>query len=129
MKVEEITRRPLIFEEHRTALTTVIDPPGETITIGPETEKPISNDVSVVVSPHGSYRFIYRKDGKIVSGLQVMSRDGKTGVIGNVYTLPEYRRQGLGRDLLNIARKKFKRLNDSQDLTSMGEKFFKGTKE
>ncbi len=97
--------------------------------IGDEKIKIITPEISLLTSPHGSYRFVYRKDGMIVSGLQVVSRDGKNGVIANVYTLPDYQRQGLARQLLNTAREVFKKVDQAPEehRTELGKKFAAGT--
>ena len=65
--------------------------------IGPETALETDDpSVVVLVSPHGSYRFVGFDRERAVSALQVMSRDGLRAVIANVYTAPTSRRSGMG---------------------------------
>jgi len=78
-------------------------------------------------SPNGSTRYVIAKDGNIYGALQVMSRDGKEGTISNVMVLPEYRRQGVATELFNMAKKDFKALKHSNDLTSDGASFANST--
>ncbi len=113
--------------EQDSILDAVLAEPGQNPGIGDEKEKKITPEISMLVSPYGSYRFIYRKGGKIVSGLQVVSRDGKHATTANVKTHPDFLRQGLARELLGVARKKFKRVDHSEHLTGPGEKFAQGT--
>ncbi len=113
--------------ESDSILDAVLAEPGQNPGIGDEKEKKITPEISMLVSPYGSYRFIYRKGGKIVSGLQVVSRDGKHATTANVKTHPDFLRQGLARELLGVARKKFKRVDHSEHLTGPGEKFAQGT--
>ena len=113
--------------ESDSILDAVLAEPGQNPGIGAEKEKKITPEISILTSPYGSYRFIYRKGGKIVSGLQVVSRDGKHATTANVKTHPDFLRQGLARELLGVARKKFKSVDHSEHLTDLGAKFAQGT--
>ena len=89
--------------------------------IGPEKQTGNTPDGSVkFLSPHGSYRYVRYIQGKPVSAIQIVSKDGKNGSIANVYTLPEYRKQGFARELLNRARQGFESITHSKDLSSLG---------
>ena len=74
------------------------------------------------VSPHGSTRYLRYVDGRIASGLQVVSADGRTAKIANVYTLPEYRGRGMAAGLLARARRDFAVVGhaDEDDLSLAG---------
>lgn len=113
--------------ESDSILDAVLAEPGQNPGIGDEKEKKITPEISMLVSPYGSYRFIYRKGGKIVSGLQVVSRDGKNATTANVKTHPDFLRQGLAKELLGVARRKFKKVDHSEHLTDVGSKFAQGT--
>jgi GNAT superfamily N-acetyltransferase len=78
--------------------------------IGPETgSAPKSgNGIARYKSPHGSTRYVYYANGQALSVLQVVSRDGKSASVANVYTAPEARRQGIAATLLRRAEKDFR---------------------
>lgn len=101
--------------------------------IGPEHEVPIAPRwqgglraltrnarATLLMSPHGSYRYIAFDGTTPVSAVQIMSRDGIEGVIANVYTAPNYRRHGWATRLLDIARRRFRVLSHSTDLSPAG---------
>ena len=69
-------------------------------------------------STEGSYRYVAFDGDTPVSALQIMSQDGREGVIANVYTTPDYRRHGWATRLLDIARRRFRVLSHSTDLLS-----------
>lgn len=74
----------------------------------------------------GSYRYVYKDDsGQIVGAIQIMSKDGKKGIIVNAYVLPDHRGKMIGRLLIDAAKVKFSKLKHSDDLTPDGEKFAK----
>ncbi len=78
--------------------------------IGPEKgpKAPPSSGIAKYVSPHGSTRYVAYEQGRPVAALQVVSRDGKSASIANVYTDPCCRKQGIAKSLLLRARKDFK---------------------
>ena len=101
--------------------------------IGPEREVPIAPrwqsgiraltrkaNALLFVSPHGSYRYVAFDSENPVSAVQIMSRDGREGVIANVYTAPKYRRHGWATRLLDIARRRFAVIHHSPDLSPAG---------
>src|SRR5579859_1383193 len=81
--------------------------------------------ISKYVSREGSYRYVLFVDGKPVSAIQIMSKDKKSGIVANVYTLPEYRHQGLATKLFHAAEKDFQTLTHSRHLSD----FSKGWKD
>lgn len=93
--------------------------------IGPEQEASVGRvahraGIRLFVSPFGSYRFVAFDGDQPVSALQVMSRDGRDGVIANVYTAPSARRRGFARRLLAAARRRFRHIDHSTDLSDAG---------
>ena len=101
--------------------------------IGPEREVPVASrwqgglraltrnaNVTLLISEEGSYRYIAFDGATPVSAVQIMSRDGVEGIIANVYTAPEYRRHGWATRLLDIARRRFRRIEHSTDLSPAG---------
>ncbi len=132
MRVIDVTRVKPLFEEDQStisklAVDTTLAPLGKSITIGSEKENKITDNISVYISNQGSYRFVYKYDGKIISGLQIMSKDGKRGVISNVYTLSKFRRKGIAGVLLKAAREIFNQVDHSESVTDLGKKFKIGT--
>lgn len=89
---------------------------------GPEKHFQPKDGVSRHVSATGSTRFIQHADGRPVAAIQVM-RNGDDAVVANVYTAPEFRRQGLATKLFNHAKRHFPNLRHSAHLTGEGEKF------
>lgn len=71
-------------------------------------------------SAEGSYRYVAFDGDTPVSAVQIMSRDGREGVIANVYTAPNYRRHGWATRLLDIARRRFSVIHHSTDLSPAG---------
>lgn len=102
--------------------------PGSTREIGPEGGQPVSGGIAKYVSPHGSYRYVYYEAGQPVSGLQVMSRDGRSGVIAYVFTLPERRRGRLAARLLEQARRDFVTVEHAapESLSELGQAWKRG---
>lgn len=110
------------------ALAYLLGDKGKVTQIGNESGKFNTNGVSLFQSPFGSYRYVMSIDGNIVSALQIMSRDGKVGKIANAFTHKDYRRKGYGKQLFNYAKKKFNKIEHSDDLSDIGKLFAKGTK-
>ena len=96
--------------------------------IGPEhAAAPPAPDIRLLISPSGSYRYVGLENGRPVSALQIMSYDGGVrGVIENVYTTPFARRRGWAARLLEVARKRFREVKHSDDLSPAGAAW-KGT--
>lgn len=105
---------------------------GKVNAIGVEREKHINNkNIRLFVGKNGSNRLVYEIDDKIVSALHIttaMFKKDVGGTITNVYTDKDYRRKGYAKELLKVARKMFKNVRHSEDLTRMGKMFAKGTK-
>jgi ribosomal protein S18 acetylase RimI-like enzyme len=111
----------LVQESSEPDLAYLLGPAGSIPQIGPERQVGDPSHGSVkFLSPHGSYRYVQYVDGKPASALQIVSRDGINGQVANVYTLPEYRKQGLARGLLDRARRGFESITHSKDLSSLG---------
>lgn len=104
-------------------LAATILPPGHRgLGVGRESGRLRRDGVSRHDDPHGSTRYLYSAEGQIVSGLQVVSRDGRTAVVANVYTRPDYRNLGLASRLLARARRDFSRVDHAEEshLSSAG---------
>jgi len=102
-------------------LSYLLRPRGEIRAIGHEDgpEAP-ENGIARYRSPEGSVRYVMYKDGRAVSALQIMTRDGhtlRTGRIANVWTAPDDRRHGHASALLVQARRDFKTVEHSDDLS------------
>jgi GNAT superfamily N-acetyltransferase len=111
----------LLVESQEPDLAYLLGPAGTIPQIGPEKQIGNASDGSVkFLSPHGSYRYVYYIEGKPVSALQIVSKDGRNGNVANVYTTPEYRRQGLASKLLDRARQGFESIIHSKDLSTLG---------
>ena len=109
------------MESNEPDLSYLLAPAGGTKQIGPEKQIGSTRDGSIkFLSPHGSYRYVRYVDGTPVSALQIVSSDGKNGQVANVYTLPEYRKQGFARELLDRAKQGFESITHSKDLSSLG---------
>ncbi|NBT57356.1 N-acetyltransferase [bacterium] len=109
------------LESSEPDLEYLLAPAGEVPQIGPEKQVGRTTDGSVkFLSPNGSHRYVRYVAGKPVSALQVVSRDGMNGHVANVYTLPEYRKQGFAKELLDRARQGFESITHSKDLSTLG---------
>lgn len=104
-------------------LSRILKPKGEFEGVGVESGTVKPNGISKLKSEYGSHRYVYTKDGEIISALQVVSKDGKAGTVANVYTKPSERMQGVAKSLYNQAKADFKELKHSEDLTASGVKF------
>lgn len=111
-----------LIENSEIDLSYLLAGPGQVPQIGQEKGYPdfTKNGSVKYVSPHGSYRYLYFVDGKPVSALQVVSRDGKTATVANVYTLPEHRKKGYAAELFERAKQGFEKLTHSKDLSTAG---------
>ncbi len=114
-------------------LSYLLSPPGETKQIGSETGKPRDKTgISRYRSDQNSFRYVYFIDGKPVSSLQLVKTRGQKkwkAKIANVWTHPDYRRQGLATKLLNNAKKNFDEIKHSQDLSMSGSHWKSSFKE
>lgn len=99
-------------------LSYLLGGPGKLPQIGPESVlQSTTNGISIYVSPHGSYRFLYMKNNMPIAALQVVTMDGQNASIANVWTDPEYRRKGLATQLLNAAKEQFAVVKHHDDVT------------
>ena len=111
------------FVEGDEGLSYLLGPAGTLPQIGREKAEN-EGDVTVMRSSHGSTRLVLSVDGKPVSALQVVHR-GDNATVANVYTLPEHRRKGLARRLMDRAREMFSSLAHSKHLSKDGEAWSK----
>jgi GNAT superfamily N-acetyltransferase len=85
--------------------------PGQVSMIGAEYTVPVEGSAGRIQrldSPHGSVRYRYLSNvGDCVGVLQVMTRDGETATIANVYVMPKWRRLGVAEALIKQARRDF----------------------
>ena len=98
---------------------------GETPQIGDELEDWREGEISRYSSRHGSYRYVFAPDSlggqRIVSGLQLVSRDNGLARVANAYTHAGFRRRGYARRLLERSLKDFEILSLSNDRSPFGE--------
>lgn len=92
---------------------------------GPETMTQLSDTVHLHKDPYGSHRLVKMVDGQPVAALQVMSADGKRGMIANAYTHPEHRRKGYASELHAAAKGLFSELGHSGDRSEAGDAWVK----
>jgi len=109
------------IESSEPDLKYLLEPAGKVPQIGPEKQIGNAKDGSVkFISPNGSFRYVRYVNGEPVSAIQIVSKDGKNAQIANVYTRPEYRRQGFAKELLNRAKQGFEFITHSKDLSTLG---------
>jgi hypothetical protein len=89
---------------------------------GLEKHYKVKDGISRHVSNTGSTRFMFHADDKPVSAIQIIE-NGPEAIVANIYTIPEYRRQGIATTLFRHAKKYFPNLKYSKHLTGEGEKF------
>lgn len=104
-------------------LSYLLNPTNTIDFIGEEKGKYIEDGISLYKNKYGSYRYVYSENGTPIAALQVMSMDGKNGVVANAYTVPSKRKKGFGRKLFNHAKKKFKEIKHSEHLSGSGKLF------
>jgi len=97
--------------------------PGQAPGIGPERGRPVANGIARFTSPHGSVRYLLYREGVALAVLQVVTRDGVTASIANVYTLPAHRRLRLAQKLLARARRDFRNVTHSEHLSESGREW------
>lgn len=103
------------------AMMDLLKPKGMSKLVGSETGKFVDNGISIFKSPYGSTRFVKTINGKPVGVVQVMGDLGKEGTISNAYVIPEYQRQGIGSEILNLAKKSYKNFSHSKDQTDIAK--------
>lgn len=77
--------------------------------------------IGLYISPHGSYRYVFKINGEAVSGLQLVARNRRVAFVAQVFTADNYRRLGYASRLLNKAREDFKTVNPATDLSDDGK--------
>lgn len=82
----------------------------------------VRGDVEIYKARRKVWRYVVRKDGVIVAGLQIVRARSRSVVYiaSNIYVRTEYRRQGLATLLLCEARKDFGVLEPSPFLSKSG---------
>jgi len=103
----------------------LLSPRGKVRQIGAEKGRYQPNGISLFVSPHGSYRYVWSVGGEIVGVAQFMSRDGKKAISSNTYVDPSYRRQGIATKLQRQALKDFEELDYHADRSDDGDAWVK----
>lgn len=90
-----------------------------------EKVKHLSPTVSLHSDKFGSHRFVkHDGQGNAISAIQVMSKDKGHGHVANAYTHKDHRRQGHGSELIQHAKKNFKKsLTFSDDRSGDGAAF------
>lgn len=106
---------PMYSSVNHEALKTLLLKSGCNPLIGPEVRAILSENIELMESRDGSYRYIFQENGEILSGIQVMSRDGQNGVLVNAFTAPEARRRGLASKLIEAAKSRFSSLEYSEE--------------
>lgn len=104
-------------------MSDLLAPKGQSAAVGPETGQTLKDGIAKFENRLGSTRYVYMRGNQALAVLQVMSRDGSSGVIANIFTTPGNRRQGLMSTLLARAERDFK-LTPSADLSPDGAAFF-----
>jgi len=115
-----------IFESIRSNETLVSFLNKEHPYVGVEKEEILSPTVKVLKDKYGSYRFLKYENEQHIAVIQVLSNKRGIGHVANIYTKPEYRRQGIMSELLQHVRDMFpKKLTFSEDRSEDGEAFVK----
>jgi len=109
-------------------LSTLLSPIGKYVNVGEERKMWKKGKIHTYQSmigpmPSGSFRFVYIEKGKIVSALQIMSRDMKTGNVANAFTTKEFRGKGIASKLVTFAKTKLKNITFGTDRSDDGERF------
>ena len=105
-------------------------PRGRVPTIGEERgQLPRGEQIARYDSPHGSVRYVAYHGRRAVSALQVVDRGADRAIIANVYTLPEERRRGWARRLLERARQDFTSVVHSRHLTPLGRRWARAVRD
>ncbi len=101
----------------------ILGPKGSVPQIGPETGRPVTNGIAVYRGGRGSVRLILYHEKMPLSCLHVYKQGRGKAKVENVFTDPLWRRLGLAGKLMKYARKMFKTVVHSADLTPAGEKW------
>ncbi len=76
--------------------------------------------IGLYISPHGSYRYVFKINGETVCGLQLVTANRRVAIVAQVFTAESHRRLGYATRLLNKAREDFKTVKPATDLSDMG---------
>lgn len=104
-------------------LKSLLNHRSECYMIGDEIILRTAPPIEVWQSEHGSYRYVLLDQGEVVSCLQLVSRDGKTGRIAQAYTREGQRRKGFVTRLYQVAKEDFNRIDMSTDVSESGDAF------
>lgn len=102
------------------ALRLLLSPPSECPQIGAEIGRAAKEGISTFISPFGSVRYVYARAGRIVAALQVMVGSG-IATATNVFTAPDFRRQGLASQLAARAKIDYENLQFSKERSPDGQ--------
>jgi predicted GNAT family acetyltransferase len=103
-----------------------INAPSMMLRMGKEKIISSKNGLDITKSQFGGGRIIKRNDsGEIVGALQyVKSPDSNDVILSNIYTRPDFRKQGIASNLVNELKKKFNNVQVDSNMTEAGGKFF-----
>jgi hypothetical protein len=104
-------------------LESLLNPRSACYMIGEEIITRVDPPIEVWHSEYGSYRYVLLCQGEVMSCLQIVSRDGKTGRIAQVYTREGQRRKGFASRLYRLANEDFNRIDMSTDVSEAGDAF------
>lgn len=92
--------------------------------VGDEKTEWLTDRIQVRKDKHGSFRFMKLDDkNNPIAVIQVVSRKKNEGHVANAFVKPEYRRQGIGKEIMSHVKKMFKKLTYSDDTSVQGEAF------
>lgn len=94
--------------------------------VGDERVEMLDNNIQLRKDKFGSFRFMKLdpKTGQSIGVIQVISNKKGIGHVANAYVKPEHRRQGIGSELVKVAKKIFnKKLTFSDDRSEDGQDF------
>lgn len=110
------------------ALRLLLSPPSECPQIGAEVGLTAKEGISTFISSFGSVRYVYARSGRIVAALQVMVGGG-TATATNVFTDPDFRRQGLAAQLAARAKVDHDKLQFSEERSPDGHAWVQALQE
>ena len=80
-------------------------------------------NIDVTESEFDSWRYLYRNDaGEIVGAFQGVSSPDEN-IVSNIYVRPDYRRQGVGREIMQQIEADMGEVNFSPDQSKIGSAF------
>lgn len=106
------------------AMRLLLKPIGECPQIGKESGVFKKDGISHFITPASplgsSHRFVFSVNGEIVSALQIMSADGITGKVANIYTEKRFRRNGTATALFRAVQEIFSHVEFGKDFSEDG---------